>query len=152
MKYCSQCGKELEDNANFCPSCGARQHMDSKLDEGYYNNDYQQDSINNTQFTYEENSNSTSNDVFGDMYTSEENATNINKEQEKQEKGEKKNLKEIAICALVLAFFVPIAGFVLGIVGIKENNDTSSKYYKMCVAAIVVSIVSFISHIIGIIF
>lgn len=24
MKYCQKCGKEIEDNATFCPSCGAR--------------------------------------------------------------------------------------------------------------------------------
>ena len=24
MKYCEKCGQELEENLNFCPSCGAK--------------------------------------------------------------------------------------------------------------------------------
>lgn len=27
-KYCEQCGKELEDNAMFCPECGTKCHSE----------------------------------------------------------------------------------------------------------------------------
>lgn len=32
MKYCSHCGKQLDENANFCPSCGAMQNNTNKKD------------------------------------------------------------------------------------------------------------------------
>lgn len=30
MKYCSKCGSELQDDAQFCPNCGAQQDVAKK--------------------------------------------------------------------------------------------------------------------------
>lgn len=150
MKYCSQCGQQLDDSANFCPSCGAKQHIDSKLDESFYDNGYQQNDTSYYQPINNETENHSSNDIFGDL-SSENNRTEANNEQQNEEK-KNKSERDTAIIALILAFFIPIAGFIIGIKGTKDIKDTNSKYYKMCVAAIVVSIISFISYILGIIF
>ena len=33
MKYCSQCGKSLSNDAVFCHSCGAKQGIDNSIKE-----------------------------------------------------------------------------------------------------------------------
>ena len=153
MKYCSQCGKQLEDNANFCPSCGAKQHIDSKLDESYYDNGYQQESTSYYEPVNEKNENAGSNDLFGDL--SSDNANNVENNEEKSQKSEDKQNKkyrDTAVVALILAFFIPVVGFIIGIKGVHDIKDNKSTYYKMCLGAILVSIFSFGSYVLGIIF
>jgi predicted amidophosphoribosyltransferase len=33
--YCKNCGRELPDDANYCPSCGAPQRLDVHLDHDF---------------------------------------------------------------------------------------------------------------------
>lgn len=42
MKYCTNCGKELEDNAAFCTECGAAQASAAPRQEAPQTNQYQQ--------------------------------------------------------------------------------------------------------------
>ena len=35
MPYCTKCGKEIEDNAKFCPSCGASQSYGGYEEQPY---------------------------------------------------------------------------------------------------------------------
>ncbi|MCL1895969.1 MAG: zinc ribbon domain-containing protein [Clostridiales bacterium] len=35
MKYCSKCGKEIKDEAKFCPKCGAKQGAQNKVAQGH---------------------------------------------------------------------------------------------------------------------
>lgn len=42
MKYCSNCGKELADNAAFCSGCGAPQQAQKTASDSYQQPSYQQ--------------------------------------------------------------------------------------------------------------
>ena len=37
MKFCSNCGKQIDENAIFCPNCGARTNGDESADRGGFN-------------------------------------------------------------------------------------------------------------------
>lgn len=55
MKYCQQCGSQLEDRTNFCPYCGAKceniaQQPQQNQNNSYndnYNNNYNNNNYNN---------------------------------------------------------------------------------------------------------
>ena len=43
MKYCTKCGRQLNDDDLFCPACGAKQVVaEQEPQEDYYEEDYQE--------------------------------------------------------------------------------------------------------------
>lgn len=92
MKYCKNCGKELEDDIAYCPKCGCE--------------------TNNTPQDYTH------------VYQHESDG--------------------LAKAALILAFLLPVIGFVLGIIGAVTYKTKQYKNESACAAILSIVVPGFI--------
>ena len=110
MKYCYKCGKQLLDGANFCDSCGTKQRVESPMEQ------------------------ETVKEIAPKVVYNPQPITNV------KETSNSNGIEVLGILSLIFAFFAPVVGFILGIVGTQKIKDHNSKYYKMAFASIFVAI------------
>ena len=78
---------------------------------------------------------------------------NENNAPEKEDKVVREEKDNMPIIALVLSFFIPLAGLIVGIIAfkkVKKTTDQNGRGY--CIAAIVISIVTMVLNFISILF
>ena len=118
MKYCTYCGQQINDEASFCPSCGAQQN--SAVNQNNQNN---QNAYQNQ----------------GNLYQYAPPAYN----QQPYYPGNESN--GMAIAGFVCSFFSPLLGWIFGGVGLsKANKLPSGKGRGLAIAALVISTLSFL--------
>lgn len=130
MKYCAKCGKQLEDEACFCSSCGA-----NLSDVEVTNNA----DVKNEQQTVASEKNSQEG-----VKQENKKSDALNEYVKMQQQAEEKKL---SILAIVFAFVAPIVGIILGIVGLTKNNGSSiyrSRFILAIVLAVVLQVLSLI--------
>ena len=111
--YCSNCGKEIEGGASFCPYCGSPAGNSTPVQNVNYDGT-QQPPANQPYYDYQNQMNG-----FGyDSAPPESSGT--------------------ATGALVCAFLIPIVGLILGIIGTVKYSDAKLK--RRCIIAIIISI------------
>lgn len=99
MKYCSNCGNQINDNLAFCPNCGANL------------NSLNQNTFSSNQNLYQETSNVSEQFDYNDNYVNKNNNSFQN------ETSNNKNVIVIIIIAIIV-----IAGAIIGIVTIFNNK------------------------------
>lgn len=129
MKYCAKCGKQLEDEACFCSSCGANL-SDVEV-------------TNNADVKNEQQTVASENNSQEGVKQENKKSDALNEYVKMQQQAEEKKL---SILAIVFAFVVPIVGIILGIVGLTKNNGSiyRSRFILAIVLAVVLQVLSLI--------
>ena len=142
MKFCANCGKELLDEALICPGCGCQvsggqqpvqpaQPVYQQPAQPVYQQPvqpgYQQPVQPGYQQGYQQ--------PYQQPYQPPVQPGYYAPVPVQESPG-------FAIAAIVLAFLIPIAGLIMGIVGLGKYKNT--EHYSKCIAAIVISIVVWI--------
>ena len=118
--FCSNCGAQIQDGSYVCPSCGAQTGASQPTQTYSQPQNYQTGYTQQPQQGY---------------YQQPQQGYY----QQPYYPGVETETSGTATLALVLAFLVPLAGLILGIVGLSKYKNP--QYRSRCTAAIVVSIV-----------
>ena len=132
MKYCPQCGKQLDDSANFCDGCGARQPVDSKIENDYYVEPLEGSMVED-EHRYQ-----------GSILDKEPVDNTINTEPEQIQPVAKVQSGTLAILALVLGILGTFLGIIFGVLGLVYYNHERATERKMCMAGIITPVVLWI--------
>ena len=119
MRFCSKCGKELDDNAVFCMNCGNAVDAQSAAHQPYQQG-YQQPYQQGYQQPYQPYNN-----------------------------GNDRESSSTANCALLFAFLVPLVGFIMGIVGLSKYKTPTfrNRCIAAIVVSVVIWIIGLVSMI-----
>lgn len=117
MKICPKCNLELEENAKFCPQCGAALETEFAAGE----TGEREFSVENTAVGAEFHS--------GPAYSS----------QPVQYVQQRTN--GMAIAGFVLSFFVPVLGIIFSAIGMKQTKENNEAGRGLAIAGLVISIV-----------
>ena len=119
MRFCSKCGKELDDNAVFCMNCGNAVDVQSAAHQPNQQG-YQQPYQQGYQQPYQPYNN-----------------------------GLDRESSSTANCALLFAFLVPLVGFIMGIVGLSKYKTPTfrNRCIAAIVVSVVIWIIGLVSMI-----
>ena len=135
--YCYKCGKQLQDDDNFCPYCGAKVKHDDAYD-GEINENASRDYISD-------------NDIFfGDKIKSED-RNNANRANAQSQHFQQANIKEangIGIAGFICSFLVPILGLILSIIAYEKLKKMGAST-KMATWGIIIAIASLVLSVIS---
>ncbi len=144
MRFCSKCGKELDDNAVFCMNCGnavdAQSAAHQPYQQGYqqpYQQGYQQPYQQGYQQPYQQGYQQPYQQPYQQGYQQP-----YQQPYQPYNNGLDRESSSTANCALLFAFLVPLVGFIMGIVGLSKYKTPT--FRNRCIAAIVVSVVIWI--------
>ena len=132
MKYCPQCGKQLDDSANFCDSCGARQPIDSKIEKDYYAEPLEGSMVED-EHRYQ-----------GSILDKESVDNTINTEPEQIQPVAKEQSGTLAILALTFGILGTFFGIIFGVLGLTFYKADRVNERRMCFAGIITPVVLWI--------
>ncbi|MCH5350757.1 MAG: zinc-ribbon domain-containing protein [Clostridiales bacterium] len=149
--FCPNCGSVVENDAKFCPTCGAvLPHEDSPTAPNETQSTPKED---NTPFgaAYENQPKQpVDNSPFGAAYETPDSMRqynnappqhNVNNPPPQNNAGAPaKDNNTLALVGFILSFFVPIAGLICSIMGLKKAGPTGNRK-GMAIAGIVISAV-----------
>ncbi|MBR0536241.1 MAG: zinc ribbon domain-containing protein [Clostridia bacterium] len=152
MRFCSKCGKELDDNAVFCMNCGNAVDVQSAAhqpnQQGYqqpYQQGYQQPYQQGYQQPYQQGYQQPYQQGYQQPYQQgyqQPYQQGYQQPYQPYNNGLDRESSSTANCALLFAFLVPLVGFIMGIVGLSKYKTPT--FRNRCIAAIVVSVVIWI--------
>ncbi|MFA7222621.1 MAG: zinc ribbon domain-containing protein [Bacilli bacterium] len=107
--YCHNCGKEVPDDAKFCPNCGVDLSSITKKDDVYPISD-EHPYVNN------ENNNSS---VFNN--------------------GKSKGANNFSIIGFIFSFILPVFGLIFSIIGLNNDKKENKNRNGFAIAGIIIS-------------
>ena len=123
---------QLDDYANFCDSCGARQPVDSKIEKDYYAEPLEGSMVED-EHKYQ-----------GGFLDKEPFDDSINIEPEQIQPAVKEQSRTLAYLALLFGVLGTFLGIIFGVLGLTFYSRTQTKERKMCMAGIITPIVIWI--------
>ena len=142
--YCYKCGKQLENDDNFCPYCGARVKIN---DESSKVVGEEKDETVNADKDYINDS-----DIFfGEKIKNDERRYDRVDAQNHQYQAKSKEANGMAIAGFVCAFIVPLLGLILSIIAY-ENLKKTGAPTKMATFGIIIAICSLVLSVVSNIF
>ena len=140
--YCYKCGKQIGDDNNFCPYCGAKMKM--------HDESFQPTSEETTETTSENRDYISDNDIFfGEKISSgERKSARVEIQQQQYSQAPYREAKGMATAGFICAFFIPILGLILSIIAYEKLKKLGAPT-KMAVWGIIVAILSLVLSIIS---
>lgn len=136
MKFCPNCGSEVQDGASFCTSCGGKLPQDESL-----NQENSGDSI----FGFEDQS-TNSNPTYNNQNTYQNQTTNQN---QNNAQVEPQKTNSMCLVGFILSFFFSLIGIIVSCVGLSQlKKNPNEKGKGMAIAGIVIGSVGLVFQII----
>lgn len=121
--FCQHCGKQIEDDATFCPNCGAKVGA-APAPEGEKDEFFK--------------------DVPAPAPTPVQQQQAVPQQTYYAQQPAKTNT--LAIVGFIMSFFVTIAGLICSIIGLKQCNQTGEGGKGLAIAGIVISAVAMVIY------
>ena len=122
--FCRQCGKEVDENANFCANCGAK--LEKEQAQPPVEEVVQEKSVD---------------DVWE---TSVQDETAQAVENQSEQKDESAQTNDMAIIGFVSSFVSPLMGIVFGGIGLSRAMKRKGKGKGFAIAALAVGVANFL--------
>ncbi|MFA7222823.1 MAG: zinc ribbon domain-containing protein [Bacilli bacterium] len=119
--YCHKCGKQIPDDAKFCPYCGEDVSNDNKKEDDIYPVSDEHPYVNN-------------NDANSNVFNNEKN----------------KSANNYSVSGFIFSFIFPILGLIFSIVEISKSKKEGSKASGFAIAGIIISSIVIFLYLIGI--
>lgn len=132
MKYCPQCGKQLDDSANFCDSCGARQPVDLKIGNDYYSEPLEGSMVED-EHKYQ-----------GSILDKESVYEPIDVQAKQNQSMGKEISGTLAVLALTFGILGTFFGILFGVLGLTFYKADRVNERRMCFAGIITPVVLWI--------
>lgn len=126
--FCQHCGKQIEDDATFCPNCGAKVGS-APAPQGEKDEFFK--------------------DVPAPAPVQQQQQQPVPQQTYQAQQPAKSNT--LAMVGFIMSFFVAIAGLICSIIGLKQCNQTGEGGRGLAIAGIIISAVSMFMTLIGVI-
>lgn len=131
MKYCQNCGSEIQEGASFCTSCGSKLPQSEPII---------QNESNESIFGFEDHQTITENRSFENGNTNQNSFQNQN-----NENNEPLRTNSMCLVGFILSFFFSFIGLIVSCVGLSQlKKNPYEKGKGLAIAGIIIGVIGFV--------